>query len=123
MDSEFTTEFTGYFNEFQELTTIVSNSEDTAKAVCALILKIMEELKTPDPKGIPGVDIPDPNPIPDTSQSITIFDQLYFTNSAVRGLSKLRILYINVDIKALEVRQHIFCGMLRLYINKKIFLN
>lgn len=63
----------------------------------------MEELKNPYFEGIPGVDIPDPNPIPDMSQSLTIFDKLYFTNSAVRGMSKLRILYINIDVEALEV--------------------
>lgn len=86
----------------------------------------MDALKNPDPVGIPGVDIPDPNPIPDMSQSITIFDKLYFTNSAVRGMSKLRILYINIDVESLEVRKqeylygiiprlHFFCHRSEIY--------
>lgn len=115
IDSSSTTEFSDYFrfDEFQESTTNVANSEDTVKDVDngpntrELILKIMEELKKPYLEGIPGVDIPDPDPIPDMSQSITIFDKLYFTNSAVRGMSKLRILYVNIDIEALEVRTYL----------------
>ncbi|XP_026323309.1 uncharacterized protein LOC113232746 [Hyposmocoma kahamanoa] len=112
IDSSSTTEFTGYFDfdEFQESTTNIAHFEDTTKAVVEepnfseLIPKIIEELKQPYFEGIPGVDIPDPDPIPDMSQSLTIFDKLYFTNSAVRGLSKLRILYINIDVEASEVQ-------------------
>lgn len=111
IDSSSTTEFAGYFNDFQESTTNIANFENTAKTIdeepkmSELILKIMEKMKNPDPVGIPGVDIPDPNPIPDMSQAITFFDKLYFTNSSVRGMSKLRMLYINIDIEALEVRK------------------
>lgn len=113
IDSFSTTEFTWNFNEFEKSTTNVGNSEYTTRAtddlnMGALILKIIEELKKPDIVGIPGVDIPDPTPIPDMKQSITMFDTLYFTNSAVQGMSTLRILYINVDVEALEVRKLLY---------------
>lgn len=109
IESTATTAFAANYNNDEESTTYVY-SEDKIRAtddlnMTALILKMIEELKNPDHVGIPGLEIPDPNLIPDMSQSITIFDTLYFTNSTVQGLSKLKMLHFNVDVEALEVRK------------------
>lgn len=66
------------------------------------ILEILEHFKKPNPVGIPGADIPDPYPVPDMKQSLSL-GTLYFKNTAVYGISKFRILYVNAEIGAMEV--------------------
>ncbi|CAH0722882.1 unnamed protein product, partial [Brenthis ino] len=66
------------------------------------ILKVLEHFKQPNPVGIPGANVPDPYNVPDMKQSISL-GTLYFKNTAVYGISKFRILYINAEIGAMEV--------------------
>ncbi|XP_049887820.1 uncharacterized protein LOC126382116 [Pectinophora gossypiella] len=66
------------------------------------LLLILEHFKQPEPVGIPGADIPDPYSVPDMKQSLS-FATLYFKNTAVYGISKFRIIYINAEIGAMEV--------------------
>lgn len=69
------------------------------------ILAILEHFKQPDPVGLPGADIPEPYPVPDMKQTISSFTTVYFKNTAVYGISKFRILYVNAEIGAMEVRK------------------
>ncbi|CAH0600258.1 unnamed protein product [Chrysodeixis includens] len=67
------------------------------------IRKMLEHFKQPDPVGLPGAQIPEPYPVPDMKQSLQI-GTLYFKNTAVYGISKFRILYVNAEIGAMEVQ-------------------
>ena len=66
---------------------------------------MLEHFKQEDPVGLPGADIPDPYPVPDMKQSLQL-GTLYFKNTAVHGISKFRILYVNAEIGAMEVIFH-----------------
>ncbi|CAH2099579.1 unnamed protein product [Euphydryas editha] len=66
------------------------------------ILQILEHFKKPNPVGIPGAKVPDPYNVPDMKQSISL-GTLYFKNTAVYGISKFRILFVNAEIGAMEV--------------------
>lgn len=66
------------------------------------ILAMIEHFKQPDPVGLPGAEIPDPYPVPDMKQSLS-FGTLNFKNTAVHGISKFRILYVDAEIGAMEV--------------------
>lgn len=68
------------------------------------ILAILQHFKQPNPVGIPGADIPEPYPLPDMKQTINIAT-IHFKNTAVYGLSKFRILYVNAEIGAMEVSE------------------
>ncbi|CAG9782761.1 unnamed protein product [Diatraea saccharalis] len=68
------------------------------------ILEILEHFKQPNPIGIPGASIPEPYPVPDMKQTLTFGTTLYFKNTAVYGINKFRILYVNAEIGALEVQ-------------------
>ncbi|XP_075981455.1 uncharacterized protein LOC142980058 [Anticarsia gemmatalis] len=67
------------------------------------VLAILEHFKQPDPVGLPGAEIPEPYPVPDMKQSLS-FGTLYFKNTAVYGISKFRILYVNAEIGSMEVQ-------------------
>ncbi|XP_063547402.1 uncharacterized protein LOC134754875 isoform X1 [Cydia strobilella] len=67
------------------------------------IIKILEHFKQPDPIGIPGADIPEPYPVPNMKQTISFGTTLHFTNTAVYGISKFRILHVDAEIGAMEV--------------------
>ncbi|XP_049887811.1 uncharacterized protein LOC126382111 [Pectinophora gossypiella] len=77
------------------------------------ILAVMEHFKKPDPMGIPGVEIPDPYSVPDMRKSVTFFDTLYLERTAVHGISKLRVLYINADFEDMEVRAAMYIDNLQ----------
>ncbi|XP_045451070.1 uncharacterized protein LOC123659954 [Melitaea cinxia] len=66
------------------------------------ILQVLDHFKKPNPVGIPGANVPDPYFVPDMKQSISL-GTLYFKNTAVYGISKFRILYVNAEIGAMEV--------------------
>ncbi|XP_041974278.1 uncharacterized protein LOC121729737 [Aricia agestis] len=66
------------------------------------ILQLLEHFKQPDPVGLPGAKVPDPYMIPDNKQS-TSFGTMYFKKTGVHGISKFRILYVNVDIAEMKV--------------------
>ncbi|XP_026484646.2 uncharacterized protein LOC113392431 [Vanessa tameamea] len=66
------------------------------------IIEVLEHFKKPNPVGIPGAKVPDPYRVPDMKQSISL-GTLYFKNTAVYGISKFRILYVNAEIRAMEV--------------------
>lgn len=68
------------------------------------ILHILEHFKQRNPVGIPGAKVPDPYSVPDMKQSVSI-GTIYFKNTAVYGISKFRILYVNAEIGAMEVRK------------------
>ena len=67
------------------------------------ILAILEHFKQPDPVGLPGAEIPEPYAVPDMKQSLS-FATLYFKNTAVYGISKFRINYINAEISDMQVQ-------------------
>lgn len=67
------------------------------------LLQILEHFKQPNPVGLPGAEIPDPYPVPDMKQSLS-FATVNFKNTAVYGISKFRIINVNVEIGAMEVR-------------------
>lgn len=79
-----------------------SHLAEGEKKMSESILKVLEHFKQPNPQGIPGVKVPDPYDVPDMKQSISL-GTLYFKNTAVYGISKFRILYVNAEIGALEV--------------------
>lgn len=66
------------------------------------ILAILEHFKQADPVGLPGVPVPEPLPVPDMKQTLNIAT-IYFKNTAVYGISKFRILYVNAEMGAMEV--------------------
>lgn len=66
------------------------------------ILAILEHFKQADPVGLPGAEIPEPYAVPDMKQSLS-FATLYFKNTAVYGISKFRIDYVNVEISDMQV--------------------
>ncbi|XP_075978601.1 uncharacterized protein LOC142978160 [Anticarsia gemmatalis] len=67
------------------------------------ILMMLEHFKEPNPVGLPGAEIPDPYPIPPMKHS-TSLATMHFENTAVYGISKFRILYVNAEIKKMEVQ-------------------
>ncbi|PZC87296.1 hypothetical protein B5X24_HaOG201532 [Helicoverpa armigera] len=66
------------------------------------ILLILDHFKQADPVGLPGDVIPDPCPVADMKQSLSV-GTLYLTNTSVYGISKLRILHVNAEIEDLAV--------------------
>ncbi|XP_023933795.2 uncharacterized protein LOC112042850 [Bicyclus anynana] len=89
----------------QDVTTTTALPSDLAKGeekMSEYILQILEHFKQPNPVGIPGAKVPDPYSVPDMKQSVSI-GTLYFKNTAVYGISKFRILYVNAEIGAMEV--------------------
>lgn len=92
---------------FTDVTTTTAYPTDLAKGeekMSEYILQILEHFKQRNPVGIPGAKVPDPYSVPDMKQSISI-GTLYFKNTAVYGISKFRILYVNAEIGAMEVRK------------------
>lgn len=81
------------------------------------LLLILEHFKKPDPVGLPGAEIPDPYPVPDMKQSLS-FATVNFKNTAVYGISKFKIVSVNVEIGAMEVRFN-----LKIYIKFYLFIN
>ncbi|CAH2262290.1 uncharacterized protein LOC120637774 [Pararge aegeria] len=89
----------------QDVTTTTEFPGDLARGeekMSEYILQILEHFKQPNPIGIPGAKVPDPYSVPDMKQSVSI-GTLYFKNTAVYGISKFRILYVNAEIGAMEV--------------------
>lgn len=80
----------------------VEKLADGEKKLSENIVQMLEHFKQEDPVGLPGADIPDPYPVPDMKQSLQL-GTLYFKNTAVHGISKFRILYVNAEIGAMEV--------------------
>ncbi|KAL0803403.1 hypothetical protein ABMA28_017356 [Loxostege sticticalis] len=78
--------------------------EDGEKKLSENILDVLEHFKQPDPIGVPGASIPDPYGVPDMKQTLTFGTTLNFKNTAVYGISKFRIKYINAEIGAMEVQ-------------------
>ncbi|XP_068629034.1 uncharacterized protein [Battus philenor] len=72
------------------------------KKMSEQILQILEHFKKPNPEGIPGAEVPDPYPVPDMKQSVSL-GTLYFKNTALYGISKFKILYVDAEIGAMEV--------------------
>lgn len=66
------------------------------------IMLMLNHFKQPDPVGLPGDVIPDPCPVADMKQSLSL-GTLFLSNTKVYGLSKLRILYVNAEVGDLEV--------------------
>ncbi|XP_071440573.1 uncharacterized protein [Hetaerina americana] len=63
---------------------------------------ILEHYKQDDPVGIPGAKIPDPMPIPDQKQSLSL-GVLYFRNISVLGLSKFRVQHVHTDLAEMQL--------------------
>ncbi|XP_013148425.1 PREDICTED: uncharacterized protein LOC106111003 [Papilio polytes] len=91
----------GFGQDDVEVTTD-SKLAEGEKKMSDQILVILEHFKQPNPVGIPGADVPDPYPVPDMKQSLSL-GTLYFKNTAVYGISNFKILYVNAEIGAMEV--------------------
>ncbi|XP_038209580.1 uncharacterized protein LOC119830583 [Zerene cesonia] len=66
------------------------------------IMEVLEHFKTPDPVGLPGANIPDPYHVPDMKQYLTFGGSIAFKNTAVLGISKFRLSYVNVEASAMQ---------------------
>nr|XP_026485028.1 uncharacterized protein LOC113392701 [Vanessa tameamea] len=66
------------------------------------ILKVIEYYKQPNPEGLPNANIPDPYFVPDSRQILGFGTNLEFTDTAVHGVNKFRVLYINANIGKME---------------------
>ncbi|CAK1600167.1 unnamed protein product [Parnassius mnemosyne] len=84
-------------------TSTESRLAEGEKKMSEQILEILEHFKKPNPVGIPGAEVPEPYPVPDMKQSLSL-GTLYFKNTAVYGISKFRILYVNAEIGAMAVQ-------------------
>ncbi|KAJ8733816.1 hypothetical protein PYW07_014367 [Mythimna separata] len=85
---------------------------DGEKKLSDNFLKIMKHFQQPDPVGLPGADIPDPFPVPDMKQSLHMAT-LNLKNTAVHGISKFRILYVNAEIGSMEVHASLAIDVLQ----------
>lgn len=90
------------FTDVPEEVTTEAHLAEGEQKMSANILAIIDHFKQPDPIGVPGAEIPEPYPVPDMKQTLS-FATLYFKNTAVYGISKFRILYVNAEIGAMEV--------------------
>ncbi|RVE47053.1 hypothetical protein evm_008335 [Chilo suppressalis] len=88
----------------EELDTSDENFINGEKKLSNNILEILEHFKQPNPIGMPGASVPEPYAVPDMKQTLTFGTTLYFKNTAVYGISKFRIVYINAEIGAMEVQ-------------------
>ncbi|KAM3961243.1 LOW QUALITY PROTEIN: uncharacterized protein ACR2FA_004791 [Aphomia sociella] len=88
----------------EQTTTDSLELEAGEKKMSDSLLEILEHYKKPDPVGLPGAKVPDPYSVPDMKQSLAFGTVLYFKNTAVYGISKFRIVYINAEIAAMEVQ-------------------
>ncbi len=66
------------------------------------IRQMLEHFKQDDPRGIPGLPIPDPMPIPDFKGNFPGAD-IKFSDANLYDLSKFRIDYVRTDLKDLRV--------------------
>ncbi|CAG5036381.1 unnamed protein product [Parnassius apollo] len=94
--------FTLGFGQDVTQTSTESRLAEGEKRMSEQILEILEHFKKPNPVGIPGAEIPEPYSVPDMKQSLSL-GTLYFKNTAVYGISKFRILYVNAEIGAMAV--------------------
>lgn len=63
---------------------------------------MLEHFKQDDPRGIPGLPIPDPMPIPDFKGQFPVAE-IKFTDAMLHQLSQFRIDYVRTDLKDLKV--------------------
>ncbi|XP_045761150.1 uncharacterized protein LOC123864614 [Maniola jurtina] len=68
------------------------------------IRKALDHFKQPNPEGWPGLDVPDPYLLPDTTQSVGFGASLTFTETVLHGISKFRVLYVKTEIEDMECR-------------------
>lgn len=90
-------------DDTEEESAEIAKLAEGEKRLSENVLAILEHFKQPDPVGLPGAEIPEPYPVPDMKQALS-FGTLYFKNTAVYGISKFRILYVNAEIAAMEVQ-------------------
>ncbi|XP_050352628.1 uncharacterized protein LOC126774975 [Nymphalis io] len=89
-------------DEFSFETTKNNGTKESEVKLSDYIVKVIEYYKQPNPKGLPSANIPDPYYVPDTRQTLGFGTNLEFTDTAVHGVNKFRVLYINADIGKME---------------------
>ncbi|XP_072935637.1 uncharacterized protein [Epargyreus clarus] len=87
---------------FQLETTTNAQLAEGEQKMSEYILQVLDHFKKPDPVGIPGAKIPEPYYVPDMKQSMSL-GTMYFKNTALYGISKFRILYVNAEVGSMEV--------------------
>lgn len=87
-------------------TTTAAILAEGEKKMSEYILDVLEHFQDPDPVGVPGADIPEPIPVPDTRKSFGL-TTLNFKETAVYGLSKFRIKHVYVEIGSMKVNTSI----------------
>lgn len=80
---------------------------DEEQKLSDYILKVLAHFKQPNPEGLPGLDIPDPYILPDMSQSVGFAAGLTFSETALHGISKFRVLHINTEVEDMEVLESV----------------
>ncbi|KAJ2943923.1 hypothetical protein O0L34_g8243 [Tuta absoluta] len=73
------------------------------KRLSEQLLLMLKHFKQKDPVGLPVAEIQDPTPLPVINQSLS-FATVKLINTLLYGVSKFRIVYVQVDIGAMEVR-------------------
>ena len=63
---------------------------------------MLEHFKQDDPRGLPGLPIPDPMPIPDFEGQFTMA-KIKFSEALLHGLSQFRIEHVRTDLRDMKV--------------------
>lgn len=93
-----------YIEPVEEGTVLLSRRkrEDAEVELSQQVRAILEHYKQDDPVGIPGAKIPDPMPIPDMKQSLSL-GTMHFKNVSVVGLSKFRVQHVHTDLAEMQL--------------------
>ena len=84
------------------LTLGISNRTKEELSLDARIRQMLDHFKQDDPRGIPGLPIPDPMPIPDFKGQFSVAE-IRFSDAHLHQLSQFRIDYVRTDLKELKV--------------------
>ncbi|XP_052869413.1 uncharacterized protein LOC128275074 isoform X1 [Anopheles cruzii] len=70
------------------------------------LFAIIDLYKQEDPVGLPGATIPDPMPIPDIKQSLSIA-KMHMRNLVLHGMSRFRIRHFRTELNSMAVQAQI----------------
>ena len=81
-----------------------SRTSEAAREVSVdvVIRKVLEHFKQEDPRGLPGVPIPEPMDIPDFEGQFSLA-KIKFSEAQLHGLSLFKIEHIRTDLRAMKV--------------------
>ncbi|XP_047521225.1 uncharacterized protein LOC125060386 [Pieris napi] len=93
-----------YFHsgDSQDAVTKSSLSVEEEERLSEFIANAIDHFKKPDPVGLPGAKIPDPYHVPEIKKSLPLGGSIVFKNTSLYGISKFRVLYVNVEAGKME---------------------